>query len=87
VKMRHELFIYLAKRKLPNCVCTSQQTASFFNAKIVNMRPVLFLQNLQTKNFQNASEIQEKQLCFGCKSCDLTSQGDNYRNASELRRK
>jgi len=44
-------FIKLARRKLPKCVLTSQQTASFLDALIVNMRQEPFLQNLQAKKF------------------------------------
>ena len=58
------LFINLECGELPKCVWTSQQTASFLDAKIVNMRPEPFLQNLQAKNFQNASELRRKQLRF-----------------------
>ena len=56
------LFTKLARRKLLKCVWTSQQTASFFNTKIVELRPELFLWNLQAENFQNASEFHSKQL-------------------------
>jgi len=58
------LFTKLARRKLLKCVWTSQQTASFFNTKIVELRPELFLWNLQAENFQNASEFHGKQLRF-----------------------
>jgi len=50
--------------ELSKCVWTSQQTALFLDALIMNMRPEPFLQNLQAKNFQNAYELHCKQLRF-----------------------
>ena len=58
------LFVNLECGELPKCVWTSWQTASFLDALIVNMCPEPFLQNLQAKNFQNASELHCKQFCF-----------------------
>ena len=37
---------------------------SFLDAKMLIIRPELFLQNLQTENFRNASELRKKQLHF-----------------------
>jgi len=51
-----------AGRELPKCVSTSWSTASFLYAKIVIMRPELFLYTSQDENFQNASELRRKQL-------------------------
>ena len=56
--------VKLAAKELPKCVWTSLQTASFFNAKIGKMRPDLFLQSVQDENYQKASELHRKYLCF-----------------------
>ena len=44
------LFVNLEYVELPKCVWTSWQTASLLDAKIVNIHPEPFLQNLQAKN-------------------------------------
>jgi len=64
-------FIKLERRKLPKCVWTWQQTASFLDTKIVELRPQLFLQTLQAENFRNASELHGKQLRFGHKNREI----------------
>ena len=56
--------INFASGEVPKCVWTSRQTALLLDAKIVNMRPESFLQNLQAKNFQNEPERQGKELRF-----------------------
>ena len=57
-------FTKRARRKLPKCVWTSQQTASFMDAQTVELRPEPSLQILQAENFGNASELHGKQLRF-----------------------
>ena len=64
-------FIKLERRKLPKCVWTWQQTASFLDTKIVELRPQIFLQTLQAENFRNASELHGKQLRFGHKNREI----------------
>jgi len=59
------LFVNLECGELPKCVCTSRQTASFLDAKIVYMRPEPFLQNLQAKNSKIRLNFTENCFVFG----------------------
>ena len=56
--------VKLAGGELPECVWFSQQTDSFSDAQIAELRPQHFLYNLHVQNFQNASEFHGKQLRF-----------------------
>jgi len=58
-----------AGRELPECVWISRQTASFFDAQILELCPEHFLKNSQAEKLQNASELHSKQLhCWTHKS-------------------
>jgi len=65
VKIQPEFFFAnLASGELQKCVWTSWQTASLLDTKIIKMGPEFLSWTSRGENFQNASELHDKQLHF-----------------------
>jgi len=64
VKLHQKLFHKACMEKTSKIRLNITAKSFVLDSKIVNMCPEPFLQNLQAKNFENASELQGKQHCF-----------------------